>query len=276
MSDPSRSRPPVTKRDLVVGLRGCGVVPGMTVMVHTSISSLGYVVGGADSVISALLEAVGPSGTIIMLVGWEHDAFDIDEWPERVRTAYLNDPPVFDHRRSEGARYVGRLPERARTWPGAVTSTHPEARFVAIGAGAEAITAEQPLHHPYGAGSPLAKLVDADGYVLLLGAPLETITLLHHAEELARVTPKKIVNYRAYVLDATGEHWVDIEDIDTSKGAFPYDDVVGDRDSFEVIAEEALESGIGRTGRIGEATTRLFPAKELLRFAVDWIERRFG
>jgi aminoglycoside 3-N-acetyltransferase len=109
----------------------------------------------------------------------------------------------------------------------------------------------------------------------MLGAPLETITLLHHGEELARVPDKKIVHYSCPIKGPRGVVWVDIEDIDTSIGAFYYSRVVGDRDAFEVIAEEALAAGIGAMSRVGESTSHLFPARELVGFAVDWMERHF-
>lgn len=244
-------------------------------MLHCSLSSMGYVVGGADTVVTALLEALGPDGTLMALAGWEHDSYELDEWPAAVRSAYLSDPPGFDPLVSEAARDFGRLPERIRTWPCAAASTHPEARIVALGGRSEWVTKDQPLDHPYGAGSPLEKLVEAEGQVLVLGAPLNTTTLLHHAEELARVPDKKIVHYRAPVTSPQGIEWVEIEDIETSKGALPYEDVVGERDAFDVIGEAALDAGLGTTGEVGEARSFLFPARELVRFAVDWMERHF-
>ncbi len=245
-------------------------------MVHTSLSSLGFVVGGADTVVTALLQLLGPAGTLLAMTGWEHDAYDFDEWSRARQAAYRSDPPAFDPEVSEAQADYGRLPERIRTWPGARNSTHPECRFTAIGKRAEWITADQPTNHPYGAGSPLAKLVEAGGSVLMLGAPLETLTLLHHAEEIARVADKKIVRYSCPVKTSSGIEWIDIEDIDTSIGAFRYSDVVGKRDAFEVIAEETLAAGIGKSGPVGESTSHLFPSGDLTSFAVKWMEEHFG
>lgn len=183
-------------------------------------------------------------------------------------------PSILTCRKLQGN--TGVSPSAFRTWPGARHSSHPECRFSAVGRLAEWITANHPRNHPYGAGSPLAKLVEARGSVLMLGAPLETITLLHHAEELARVEDKKIVHYSCPVRTEPEVHWVDVEDIDTSLGAFPYERVVGERDSFEVIAEEALVAGIGASGRVGESRSYLFPAGDLVRFGVAWMERHFS
>jgi hypothetical protein len=52
--------------------------------------------------------------------------------------------------------------------------------------------------------------------------------------------------------------------------------VVGERDAFDVIGEAALDAGIGTTGEVGEARSSLLPARELVDFAVDWMERHFG
>jgi aminoglycoside 3-N-acetyltransferase len=246
-------------------------------MVHASLSSIGYVIGGADSLILALQEILGADGTLVAFASWDHVPADNDEgWPQAVRDAYLRDPPAFDVGVSPSARYVGRLPERIRTWPGAIRSDHPEASFVALGGRAEWLTAGQPINHPYGAGSPLAKVLEARGSILMLGAPLETITMLHHAEELAKVANKRSVHYSAPVRTPTGIEWREVHDIDTSTGAFPYKPVVGDRDSFEVIAEEALAAGVGRQRRIGESRSVLFPAGELVSFAVAWMEAHFA
>ena len=261
---------------MVGDLGALGLEPGDVVMLHTKLSSLGYVVGGADTVVEGLLDLLGASGTLVAMTGWEHDAYHLEDWPPELQDAYRRDPPAFDPELSEAATDYGRLPERIRTWPGARHSSHPECRFSALGRLAEWITSDQPTDHPYGPGSPLAKLVEAGGSVLMLGAPLETVTLLHLAEELARVPNKKIVRYSCPVRTPAGIEWVEIEDIDTSLGALPYEQVVGDRDSFEVIAEEALAAGIGQTGAVGESRSILLPARDLVTYAVDWIERHFS
>src|SRR2546425_10839465 len=113
----------------------------------------------------------------MVMTGWEHDAYDFDQWPAAVQEAYRRDPPAFDPEVSEAQGDYGRLPERVRTWPGTGNSTHPECRFSAIGRQAEWICGDQPRDHPYGPGSPLAKLVEAARSGVMLGAPLERITI---------------------------------------------------------------------------------------------------
>jgi aminoglycoside 3-N-acetyltransferase len=269
--------PPVTRTELRSDLRRLGLMAGSVVMLHCRMSAIGWVTGGSETVVGALLDVLGPTGTVLALTGWEQDPYDLDEWPEPRRAAYLEDPPAFDPLLSESQRDFGRLSERIRTWPGAHRSTHPEASFAAVGRRAAWLTSDQPRDHPYGPGSPLEKLVEAEGRVLMLGAPLETITVLHYAEELARVPNKIGVIYRAPVRTSEGIDWWTIHDIDTSKGAFDYESVVPPgTDAFEVIGREAFDAGIGVRGKVGQADSYLFPGAELVRFAVTWMEERFA
>lgn len=274
---PRRARP-VTRSELLAGLRALGVRPGGILMVHTRMSALGWVVGGSQAIVEALLAAVGPGGTLMAYAGWEDDPWHLAEWPPEWQRAYRAELPPFDPELSEADHQMGRLPERIRTWPGAKASTGHVMRMVAIGARAGWLTQNQPWHHPAGPGSPLAKLVQADGQVLLLGAPLETLTLLHHAESLVNGPEKRMVTYAVPVRDGAKVTWRDVHDHDTSsRGAFPYERVIprGD-DAFAVIGRLALAAGAGVTGQVGDAESRLFAARPLAEFAVDWLQQHFS
>jgi aminoglycoside 3-N-acetyltransferase len=244
------------------------------------------VVGGSGAIVQALLDALGPDGTLMAYAGWEDDPYDVDQWPEAWRAAYEADLPPFDPHTAEAVHANGRLPERIRTWPEAVRSHQPEAGIVAVGRRADWLAADHPMDDAYGVDSPLAKLVEADGQVLMLGAPLSTVTLLHHAEATARVAKKRWVVYRMPLLINGQTIWREFHDIDTANGAFPYEFVAGEvaatpgigseRDPFEAIARQALAVGIGAEGRVGAAPSVLFPARALHRFAEAWLEARFG
>jgi aminoglycoside 3-N-acetyltransferase len=162
-----------------------------------------------------------------------------------------------------------------RTWPGAVRGPHPEASVVAIGRLAHWIARPHPDDDPYGAGTPLARLVEAGGQVLALGAPLSSITLLHHAEAIAPIDDKRRVTYTMPVMDRDRIVWRTYHDIDTSEGAFAYD-VASETDPFESIARAALSSGIGVSGAVGMSTSYVFPARGLVEFTVAWLVERFG
>ena len=134
---------------------------------------------------------------------------------------------------------------------------------------------DHPQADAYGPDSPFARLVDAGGQVLMLGAPLDTLTLLHHAEAIASAPGKRTVTFEIPVAVAGGIEQRTYTDIDTSRGAYPYERLGLPGDEFEAIAGAALEAGIGLTGSVGEATCHLFPAPELVRFGAAWIDDRF-
>ena len=100
--------------------------------------------------------------------------------------------------------------------------------------------------------------------------------MLHHAEAIARATPKRRVTFRVAIAEAGGVTEATFTDIETSAGAFAYEDLGLDEDSFAIIAREALAAGIGVRGHVGRAESHLFGAAELTAFAVSWLEDRFG
>jgi aminoglycoside 3-N-acetyltransferase len=142
-----------------------------------------------------------------------------------------------------------------------------------VGARAAWLVSGHPLDDGFGPGTPYARLVGAHGDVLLLGAPLETISLLHHAEAIARVARKRRVRYRVRLADG----WRACEDIDVRGGPFDYARVVPDGEPpLAHIAASALAAGVGTRGEIAGAPCHRFPAEGLTRFAARWLEERFG
>jgi aminoglycoside 3-N-acetyltransferase len=271
---------PVVRSRLAGQLRALGVGrdPDAVVMVHCRMSALGWVVGGAETVVEALRDAVGPGGTLLAYTSWQ-DAppYQLRDWPASWREAYLAEQPAFDPARAEADRGNGRLAEKLRTWPGAVRSRHPDVSFAAVGPRAAWLVADHPFDDPHGPGSPLARLVEAGGQVLLLGAPLDTMTLLHHAEALARVPGKRRVTYQMPILVDGDTVWRTFDDVDTEHGALPYEQVVGPgEDPFAVIVAAMLAAGVGHAGPAGDGTAHLFDARAALGFAVAWMEERFA
>src|SRR5215212_736177 len=266
----------VTRSRLARDLETLGLRPGGAVMVHCRMSALGHVVGAAEGVVRALLDALGPAGTLVAYTGWQ-DAppDDLDALDEEARRAYLEEHPAYDPSVALSRRDHGRVPEALRTWPGARHSGHPEAGVAAVGPLAEEIIAGHPYDDAYGAGTPYARLVELGGQVAMLGAPLETVTLVHHAEAVAAVPDKRRVSYGRPVMVGGERVWRTFSDIDTSEGALPYESVLGEEDYVEHVAISALEAGAGRIGPVGEATAHLFDARGLVGHAVDWIERTF-
>jgi aminoglycoside 3-N-acetyltransferase len=257
----------VTQSQLVSDLKALGVAVGQIVMAHASVKAIGRIVGGPNVIVAALLETLTPAGTLLMYVGWEDIPDFVAELPPAVQQAYYAEHPPFDPRIARAVRDHGILAEIARGWPGALRSLNPEASVAAIGAQADWVTQDHPLNYGYGAGSPLEKLVEAQGQVLTLGAPLDTITLLHYAEYRARLREKRVIHYSCPILRAGTRVWVEVEDYDTGEPHADY--------TFEQIAREYLAQGKGRQGTIGNAQSALFDAADLSAFAISWLEERF-
>lgn len=262
------ARIPYTRSQLAADIRALGVLSGDVVMLHVSYKAIGEVMGGPNEVVHALLDALTPSGTLMMYVGWNDIPDHLHELPEAAQAVYREHYPPFDPLTARAVRDHGVLAECVRTWPGVRRSMNPEASVCAIGARAAWITGDHPLNYGYGAGSPFAKLVEVGGRVLMLGAPLDTITLLHHAENRARMRHKHVVRYAVPLLRDGRTVWVNVEDFNTGD---PHDTY-----TFEQIAQAHLAAGGGRRSRVGSADSYLFDAGELVSFAVDWLELRFG
>src|SRR5215831_4520548 len=113
----TNSTRPVTRSKLVGDLRDLGVRPGSVLMVHTRMSAIGWVVGAAETVVRALLDAVGPDGTLLAYLGWSDNTAGMDRWPPNWQDAYRAEVPPFDPLFSETDPQMGRVPERIRTWP---------------------------------------------------------------------------------------------------------------------------------------------------------------
>jgi len=258
-----------TKSSLVADLRNIGISAGDVVMVHAAVRKLGPIVGGVTTLVQSLLDAVGIDGTLVAYVDWE-PGFE----PYVVDPILAGDIPAFDKRIARSARDYGIFPEVVRTWPGAIRSDNPDAGVAAIGARSAWLCANHALSYGYGEGSPFAKLVAIDAKILMLGAPLDTITLLHHAEHMADLTGKHLKRYRRKVLIEGEARWVAVEEFDSSD---PVVDGMAE-DHFAQIAVAALRGGAGRRGSLGAADAYVFSAMMLHRLAVNWLEewqRRF-
>jgi aminoglycoside 3-N-acetyltransferase len=265
--------PIITKSRLIEDLQALGVHAGQVVMLHASVKNIGWVVGGPETVLQALLEVLTPTGTLMMVVAWEDNPYELQDWPPERQQAYLEECPAFDPETSRADhRLLGILSEYIRTMPGAVRSEHPQDSVVAIGAQAYWLTEQHPLQYGYGPESPLGRLCKAGGQVLMLGAPLDTLTVLHYAEHISKVPNKQVVRYRMPILRDDERVWVDLEEFDTAHGIVDW----AGEDYFKLIGQAFLDSGQGRTGKVGAATSYLFDATALTWFGVEWLETTFG
>jgi len=259
-----------TRADLRADLERLGLMAGDIVMAHGALSRVGRMLNGPDALIGALLDATSPGGTALAYTDWDARYDELLDPDGRVPAVWRPHVPAFDAATSRAARDNGVLPEFLRTWPGARRSASPGASVAALGARADWITADHPLDYGYGKCSPLAKLVSAGGKVLLVGAPLDTMTLLHHAEHLAQIPGKRVIRYEVPFVTSGGAEWRMVEEFDT---AAPVVDGLDD-DYFGTIVNAFLASGQGIEGMIGDAPSVLVEAAPITAFAVDWLERR--
>ena len=231
-------------------------------LVHAALRKVGKVMGGAQTILDALIDAVGPDGTVMGYVDWDGQD-DVEDYPE------LRDQArPFDPQTSRAIRDNGWFPEMLRTTPGALRSANPGASMTAIGRKAAWFTANHRLDYGYGPDTPLARLVEAGGKTLMLGATPDHMTLLHHAEHLAQFTPKRVRHYETPIVIGGRTVWQSFEEFDTSD---PPDGMADDY--FATIVEDFLATGRGKRSTVGAAPSVLVKANEIVPFAVAWIEK---
>lgn len=261
-----------TRASLREDLRRIGLRGGDTVLVHAAMRRVGPILNGPDALIGALLDVVGPQGTIMVYTSWEtrHEAL-LDE-QGRVLADWRDHVPPFVPSTARAIRINGAIAECVRTTAGARRSANPSASMAAIGALADWLTADHPMNYGYGPGSPLAKLVEAGGRILMVGAPWSKCTVVHYAEHIARLPDKIVVRFEVPLATPAGTQWRFIEEFET-------DDPVSDAlpvNHIHAIVSAFVERGNGSRGTIGAAPSLLMEAPLLVRFAVDWMEAATG
>lgn len=261
-----------TRASLAADVHALGIRHGDAVMVHASFRSVGPVLGGPDALVDAILDVIGPAGTLLSYQDWE---LGLDIWsadgtvPDELRP----DVPPFDPATARAAREHGILASTIGTRRGVARSGNPGACVAALGARAEDFTRDHRLDDGYGDGSPLARLVEAGGRVLMVGAPLDTMTLLHHAEASADLPGKRRIRREYPLRGPDGDVvWKWSEEFDTS------DPVVDglDDDYFATLVEDYLATGAGTRGVVGEAPSVLVDASPITAFAIAWLEKFAG
>jgi aminoglycoside 3-N-acetyltransferase len=252
---------PHTVRTLSADLRSLGVTSGDVLMLHTSFKSLGYVAGGTQAAVEALLAVLGPDGTLVVPThtsensdpaNWQHPPVPPAWWP-----VIRDETPAFDPLRTP-SRWMGAIAETVRTWPGARRSDHPQVSVAALGADADEIVREHRLDDALGEHSPLGAIYRLDGKVLLLGCGHGSNTSLHLSEWRQDSPPRDVEGAVVRQPDGTGR-WTTWTDVVTGEELF---------DRLGADFEAAVDISIGP---VGNATARLMSQRALVDFGTGWI-----
>ncbi|KUO07026.1 aminoglycoside N(3)-acetyltransferase [Streptomyces sp. DSM 15324] len=255
MATPPPTGPLVTRRTLAAHLRDLGVEPGEILLVHSSLSSLGWVCGGSVAVVQGLRDALGPHGTLVVptqtgelsdLREWSRPPVP-PQWWETIRATMPAYDPLVTPSRGPGV-----IPETVRTWPGAVRSAHPQTSFAALGARAEEIVEGHATDCRLGEHSPLARLERLGARVLLLGTGYDTCTSFHLAEY--RI-PAPLVE-----IGRPGPHgWETVTEVSI------------DSDRFDELGHDFERDRPVVRGTVGGARVRLFPVADAVAYAQRWL-----
>jgi aminoglycoside N3'-acetyltransferase len=224
-----------SRHSLVSQLLALGVTPGGALLVHTSFSEVGPVEAGPEGLIEALREALGPEGTLVMpsMSGDDDHVFD----PARTLTEDM-----------------GIVAETFWRMPGVLRSDSPHA-FAAVGPRAAAITAPHPIDVPHGLDSPVGRVHDLDGQVLLLGVGHHANTTIHLAENVAGVRYRRLKHVT--VMDDGGPVRLDYAEVDHCT------------ERFELVDGWLDEPGLQQRGMVGRALARLARSRDIVEVVLS-------
>ncbi|MDR7278580.1 aminoglycoside N(3)-acetyltransferase [Catenuloplanes atrovinosus] len=252
---------PPTRSSLAADLAALGVRPGGVLLVHCSLRAIGWVCGGAEAVVLALRDVLGPDGTLVVPT---HTPVNSDparwaappvpvEWWDVIRA----ETPAFDPARTP-SRAMGAVAEQVRTWPGARRSDHPQVSFAALGPRAAEITAGHALDDGLGETSPLGGLYRLGADVLMLGTGWDTCTAFHLAEYRWGAAPRHTEGGA-------------VRGPDGARTWATWEDVAFDESDFELIGADLAEFVPVRTGPAGTGTGTLAALPAVVDFAARWL-----
>jgi aminoglycoside 3-N-acetyltransferase len=253
-----------TRQSLQADFQRLGIEAGSTILLHSSLSSLGFVVGGAETVVWALLDVIGSKGTLVVPTH-SGDNSDPSQWrnppvPEEWWSRIRGETPAYDPIITRPFT-MGIIADTVRTWPGALRSGHPQTSFAAVGPNAEQVTACHAWDSALGEKSPLARLEELEAQILLLGVGYGKCTAFHLAEYRLK---GPLVDNSFAAMTEDGRRWITVQERRVDGSDF---DRLG-RDY------EATPLSRVRRGKIGDSESRLFHLGQAVKFAENWLPGR--
>ena len=258
-----RSPEPITVDRMARDLRELGVESDDCLLVHASLSSLGWVNGGPVAVVDAL-HSVLEDGTLVMPTHspdvsnpewWENPPVP-EDWEGPVRETMPAYRPDVTPTHGMGA-----VAECFRSYPRVERSAHPMHSFAAWGTERQFVTEGHTLSNTLGEDSPLARVYDLGGRVLFLGTTHATNTSLHLAEYRADLDGERQTRGSPVLVDGERE-WVEYGDIHIDDEDFP---------ECGAAFEDAHPEAVAR-GEVGVAECALLDQRPMVEFAVEWFE----
>ena len=241
-----------------------GVKPGDIIIMHSSLSKIGWTVGGSVAVIKSMMDLLTPDGTLVMPT-FTGDNSEPSEWenppvPKSWWDIIRNEMPAFNPKITP-TRGMGLIVETFRNWPGVLRNNHPVSSFAAWGKHANFIIDNHVLEADLGEGSPIARLYELNGLILLLGVTHENNTSLHLAEYRSEFPGKKYNNTGSAMMVKNQRKWVEWKELELNS------------DDFEQLGAEFESSFDFKLKKIGEAKARLISLRTIVDFGVKWLPK---
>jgi aminoglycoside 3-N-acetyltransferase len=238
----------VSKEDIKAGLRKLGLKKGDSVGVHSSLRSFGHVEGGADAVIDALLETVGKEGTVMMSTHSANLGKD-QRTPKEIAMGVSWLLKILPYDPEKTPVTTGIIPETFRKRKGVIRGSHPSHSVAASGPKAKELS--EGWH----------RLLEMDGYILLIGLDLDRCTAMHLAEKCVQFPEhilKKITPPKWFVEKYPEDEW------EWDFGPYP---------DFAKLTEPCVKRGIMKSVKVGEASLRLVRLRELIDLYVEYLKK---
>jgi len=252
------------RASLAADLRSTGLRYGAVVLAHTSLSHIGWIEGGAGTLLAALRDVIGSQGTVVVptFTSWNSDTSRAYRARTRGMTThrlrwYRERLPAFDRDTTPSVE-CGLFSEAVRTAPGAVRSGHPQTSFAAVGPEAARLMRTHDLNDHLGERSPLAELYRIDAQVLLMGVGFDKCTAFHLAEYRYTAAPP-LTRYGCKINIGGVPVWRNYVDV-----------VLDDRDF--AACGQAMEARVPVVkGQVGRAQTCCFSLRQAVDFAKIWL-----